>query len=67
MNKNIIRTVPGVNIEDIPHKIAEKLWTELPNNGGNCICVDADSDFGKWLTKNWVSFDKDWQWIVVWR
>lgn len=50
--------VTGVNIEHVPEKIAETL--ELPINGGNCICVDKDSDFGKWLIDNNVQFEETW-------
>lgn len=63
----MIHQVPGVNIEDVPDDIADTLWPQLDKNGGNCITVDADSLFGKWLTEQGVEFKKSWDWIVVWR
>lgn len=59
--------VPGFNIEDIPEEISDSLWKELPINGGNCISIDADSPFGKWLKTQGVIFTKNWEWIVIWR
>lgn len=66
LNK-IIHNVPGVNIEDIPTKIANNLLNSLNNNGGNCIAVDAESKFGQWLGSKGVVFDNDWTWVVIWR
>lgn len=65
----MISQVPGINIEHIPDDIAKTVWPKLDINGGNCISVDSDSEFGVWLRKQGVrkGWARGWQWIVVWR
>jgi hypothetical protein len=63
-------TIPYICIEDIPHEIRETLYDNLPINGGNCISVEADSLFGKWLASKGFEFRRTngmWDWIVVFR
>jgi hypothetical protein len=66
--KDILCTVQGINIEDVPTKFEDELWPKLEVNGGNCLSVYRNTEFGQWLEKKGFNFnDKPWAWLVVWR
>lgn len=67
--KKTMNSVPSICIEDIPDNFKDKkFWDQLPNNGGNVLSVEKDSDFGKFLLERGFMFkQKSWGWLVVFR
>jgi len=65
----MLETIPYVDIASLPPNIRKTL-ADLPINGGNCISVDKDTLFGKWLENRGFQFKRTngtWDWIVVFR
>jgi hypothetical protein len=65
-----LELIPSINIEDVPKEFQDKVWEQLPTNGGNVLSIEADSDFGKFLQQHGFEFnrhDKSWGWLVVFR
>ena len=65
--RSIIDNVQSISIEDIGGSLHDEIWEQLPNNGGNVLCVEKDSEFGKYLICVGFKFTKSWEWVVVFR